>query len=60
MGDNVIDIGPSLKAAKASELLERIHELILEYSGEISLIEVLGVLSITKEMIMQDQFEELE
>jgi hypothetical protein len=43
---NVLSMGKEKTFTKESELMERLGELIDEYSGELSLVSVLGILQL--------------
>ena len=56
---NVTSLDMTITRPKAAELQERIHNLIMEYDGEIGFIEAIGVLEFLKIVMMERQLENL-
>jgi hypothetical protein len=50
---NIVNLGKEIKYTKEQELYRRIHDLIHEYDGELSLVAVLGVLELAKDHVIK-------
>ena len=55
MSDNVFMIGKEVKFPAEAELHNRIHDIICEYNGEISLVAAIGILELEKIKLMNSQ-----
>lgn len=57
---NVINLGKAATRPKAGELLDRLHDLVKEYDGDMGFAECLGVIELLKITMINTQFENLE
>ncbi len=60
MADNVINLGLTATRPMAAELLDRLHDVIKEYDGEMGFAESLGVIELLKITMTNTQLENLE
>jgi hypothetical protein len=58
--DNVIRLDLSAKRPKAGELLDRLHDVIKEYDGDMGFAESLGVVELLKITMVNTQLENIE
>jgi len=57
---NVISLDKVITRPEAGELLDRLHDVIKEYDGDMGLAECLGVIELLKITMINTQFENLE
>lgn len=60
MADNIPKLNIELKRPIAGELAKRIHELVMEYDGEVGLSEAIGAIELVKFTLMSKQLFEVE